>query len=658
MQLSQPTLRLTWLLLASILFVPRAWCADAIWTNRNSGFWGTTNNWLNNVAPISSTGVAYLTNIANGGAKTVTINTATPTANRTIRRLDVGASAGSTNTLLVDNLGTNVFLLRKDLNVLSNGVIMITNSTFHIDASVPPTAFNVDSGRCTFESGLIFVFDNSADPTNAILRVGRNGAAQMTMNGGAINCYDIEVGDLPGSFGTLFLNAGLIDLTNRFTIADNIGSTGHVFVTGGQIATTNDIRVGDDGTGLMQISGGAVLADTISVGQDNTSDGRLIVLGGYVSNLTSLNIARLPGSTGEVNVAGTGRINAPDCHIHVGRENIGRFSVSNGTVNVRHVTISGQTNLARGTFTVAGGVTTVTNTFNVGSLAAGTMLSTGVVSVVGGTLNITNELADGTLTVSNGTFTLTDGLVVVDIFNLPDPKGRFTHRGGTLSVYDTTVSNGTPFFVGDGTNLAVLHLRGGTNRFLNGLVINSNAVLIGCGTIVGPLTNFGTIATNCGSSLPPVITSQPTNVTTLPGANASFKVAAYSDPPLAYQWQRNGTNLPAATTALLSLANVAATDAGTYSVLVNGPGGTTPSSNAVLRVLVVPLVTSTTLTGGSYDASFQSESALNYTIEFKNDLQADPTWMFLTNAAGTGGVIVINDPAATGQKRFYRISTY
>ena len=60
------------------------------------------------------------------------------------------------------------------------------------------------------------------------------------------------------------------------------------------------------------------------------------------------------------------------------------------------------------------------------------------------------------------------------------------------------MANGTPFVVGDGINTATLQLLGGVYSFADGLVITNNATVTGCGTIIGNISNFGTLSTNCG----------------------------------------------------------------------------------------------------------------------------------------------------------------
>src|SRR5206468_951705 len=53
--------------------------------------------------------------------------------------------------------------------------------------------------------------------------------------------------------------------------------------------------------------------------------------------------------------------------------------------------------------------------------------------------------------------------------------------------------------------------------------------------------------------------------------------------------------------------------------------------------------------------SFQTETGLNYTVEFSPTL-APADWQFLTNLPGTGGLVTIQEPC-TETQRFYRVLT-
>lgn len=82
----------------------------------------------------------------------------------------------------------------------------------------------------------------------------------------------------------------------------------------------------------------------------------------------------------------------------------------------------------------------------------------------------------------------------------------------------------------------------------------------------------------------PLIVSQPTGQSQVPGMDATFTVSAGGTPPLSYQWAFNGTNIPGATTSTCTVTNVQAASVGNYSVLVTNDYGSIMSSNAPLEL--------------------------------------------------------------------------
>lgn len=88
----------------------------------------------------------------------------------------------------------------------------------------------------------------------------------------------------------------------------------------------------------------------------------------------------------------------------------------------------------------------------------------------------------------------------------------------------------------------------------------------------------------------PEITKEPLGQTTPSGSNVQFTVEAAGTQPLSYQWQFNRTNIARATNSSFLLPDVQPADAGTYSVLVSNPIGTTPSAGASLAVHGVPQI--------------------------------------------------------------------
>ncbi|MEQ2009602.1 MAG: immunoglobulin domain-containing protein [Limisphaerales bacterium] len=91
--------------------------------------------------------------------------------------------------------------------------------------------------------------------------------------------------------------------------------------------------------------------------------------------------------------------------------------------------------------------------------------------------------------------------------------------------------------------------------------------------------------------VPAFVITQPTNRTVLAGSNVTFAVTPGGTPPFSYQWRFNGVNLPGATAPTLLVPNAQFANAGSYSVLVGNPYGSSVSSNAVLTVNTPPVIT-------------------------------------------------------------------
>ncbi|MEK6303498.1 MAG: C25 family cysteine peptidase [Acidobacteriota bacterium] len=82
----------------------------------------------------------------------------------------------------------------------------------------------------------------------------------------------------------------------------------------------------------------------------------------------------------------------------------------------------------------------------------------------------------------------------------------------------------------------------------------------------------------------PTITFQPSNQAACEGGSATFSLTA-SDGDAAYQWRKDGVNIPNATLSSLTCNNVTAADAGVYDVVVSKPcGSSTTSIAATLTV--------------------------------------------------------------------------
>jgi hypothetical protein len=84
---------------------------------------------------------------------------------------------------------------------------------------------------------------------------------------------------------------------------------------------------------------------------------------------------------------------------------------------------------------------------------------------------------------------------------------------------------------------------------------------------------------------PPEITRQPLGVTKLVGSDATFSARAAGAAPLSYQWQRDGLNIPGATTNNYTRTNVQPADSGSYKLIVTNSLGSVTSAAAALSVV-------------------------------------------------------------------------
>lgn len=88
----------------------------------------------------------------------------------------------------------------------------------------------------------------------------------------------------------------------------------------------------------------------------------------------------------------------------------------------------------------------------------------------------------------------------------------------------------------------------------------------------------------CQPAIAPQIVTQPTDTLVELGGQATFAVQAIGATPITYQWFFNGTNLPGATAASLTLSNIQPAVTGEYAALVTNAYGSVMSSTGVLSI--------------------------------------------------------------------------
>ena len=209
-------------------------------------------------------------------------------------------------------------------------------------------------------------------------------------------------------------------------------------------------------------------------------------------------------------------------------------------------------------------------------------------------LTIANVLAADQATyqvaISNpaGSVTTNGTLVVMDPAILVPPVGVTNIIGSTVTFNVTAVGttslgyqwrqNGSPLFGQNASNLVLIAIANSDAGNYTVVVTNS----------VGSVTSAPAMLV----TVPPLITSQPTNVTVIQGQPASFSVSVNGQLPFSYQWQLNSNNILNATNRIYSIAAATnSTDAGSYRVVVVNPQGSQTSSNALLTVIVPPAIT-------------------------------------------------------------------
>jgi ribonucleotide monophosphatase NagD (HAD superfamily) len=181
------------------------------------------------------------------------------------------------------------------------------------------------------------------------------------------------------------------------------------------------------------------------------------------------------------------------------------------------------------------------------------------------------------------------------------PIGQFSHvvgtwDGTTLRLYingvlsaqrvpgATPVDLGYDIYIGGSYSVA----GGFAGQYFNGLIDEASYYSRALSASeIQAIYNAGD-AGKCPVGVAPSILTQPASQAVSAGGNAAFSVTVAGTPPLSYQWQFSGTNIPGATGTSLTLSNMQATQAGSYSVRVTNTFGSIMSSNALLTVISSP----------------------------------------------------------------------
>jgi hypothetical protein len=212
-----------------------------------------------------------------------------------------------------------------------------------------------------------------------------------------------------------------------------------------------------------------------------------------------------------------------------------------------------------------------------------------------------------------GTYFALDNVVV----QVPPPTVRIAGlTGSNLNVSGTTTPGAiVEIYNGDTTNGALAGV----------LTANSTGIYSGSVALPGGMylltavSISGDLASGQSASVPvsPNLVMLPQSQTSFPGGTATFTAGATGAAALHYFWEKDGVRIPGAVNPRLALANLNATNAGTYTVVVSNSFGNA-AANAVLTLLPNPFVN---LSGTYYglfeqtNAQFQSSGSLTLTVD-------------------------------------------
>ncbi|MBI3878744.1 MAG: hypothetical protein HY301_01595, partial [Verrucomicrobia bacterium] len=492
---------------------------------------GTGSLWTNSgtltVGAIGAGNVLVVSNSGQVAAGDLVIGSQTGATNNQV--IVAGGSltgtnaAGALNDLVVGRDGggsltlNGGIILTSKLTVTNNGP-GFTNSSFIFNHGTLTTLSN---STIVAPSGTFVIGLTPGQTATWLVLGGSNRVATNVDVGGNLNAIGRLIVSGPGTFWT---NAGSIRV--GFGTRDNqllVSNGANFFTSGGiTVGTGNSFAVSN----LLVVTGAGtrVTTDALDVGTFGTNNRAVISAGGFVSSPSGGTISAGGGASNSVLVTGPGSLWTNGGNLLVGNGANNQFTIADGgqafvagAINVG-TSATGSNNAVL--VTGAGSLLSNLSGILIGGSGSGNRLtveSNGVVTSGGYTLGASAGSLNNVLTVDGGalrgtnvngeTTTLTVGQNGQGTLNLlagsvtanqlrvtNGGSSVFNFSGGTLNVRTTQVNNAQTFFVGNGTNVALMNLLGTNGHvFSNGLVVRSNATLAGNGTIFGALTNFGTL---------------------------------------------------------------------------------------------------------------------------------------------------------------------
>ncbi|HEY3762948.1 MAG TPA: Ig-like domain repeat protein [Verrucomicrobiae bacterium] len=459
-------------------------------------------------------------------------------------QLGINNALPSTVLLTLNGISTVTNTTVLDLNGYSTSVsgLIISNNTypgFVTNSTTSPAILSISNNSPdTVQYGVIS--DNSANGgTLSLIKIGSD-----TLTLANTNTYS----------GTTTISSGTLTLGNSNAIAASTSLS----IAAGAILDVSAFSVYAPNGGLS--ASGSASAATIKSASSGT-----VVLGSHTITLTyDGSHPALTLSQGTLSLSGNAFIvNGP--------------VLTNGTYTIIQQTTGNITHI--GTFSVSGTATgsgngnldsiSISNGKVILTIAGST--TTTCTTIAGSDPNCAEDLMIFTATVANNNTGTT-------------PTGKVIFQDGSTALFTNTLSSG----------MATC-----TNTFIAGL---HSIVAYYQGDTTHNTSNSSNNPVSVSIYSPPLIISQPTNLSVAVNTSATFSVIA-TGTDLSYQWYFNNTNtpMPGAIKPTFTLSSAAYPSAGVYFVVVSNPTCTSvTSSNATLQVNTVEtLIASDSITTSS-----------------------------------------------------------
>jgi hypothetical protein len=278
------------------------------------------------------------------------------------------------------------------------------------------------------ETGKLGVGVDAVD-RHGLLRIEQG---EMIVRGDDVIIGDEGQGVVEISGGVLDVDQGSFEIGRQFAATGSVRQSGGTVMLGGGPGTELLVGVGwpyyGGGNGRYEISGGLLeVVNNVTVGAGPDATGRIVHSGGVHRAHHSLQLSDSPFSVGDYELSGTGRLEVKDLTVTVrGRAS---FTQSGGEL------VADQIRMAVGAPAIAGGYGPVTSTFEV----SGGNLAARKISV--NDYDYTDN-ALATFTQTGGSVRVTEVLKVGAGLPAANSLGTYTLAGGTLQAPSVMVGDG------------------------------------------------------------------------------------------------------------------------------------------------------------------------------------------------------------------------